>query len=187
MKNVLSIPVLFFLFGTVNAQTFTFIPADTMKYGNPGNVLYCSDSIKNNSASGYYVDVIRVLNDTAPKWQTSFCLDVCYPPSADSARFYLLPNAAQVFVLDFYSDTIPDTSTVLMKFKNVSAPANTVYQKFYAITLQGLGVNNLSKEVGVKIFPSPVIAGNSFNFRISGNENKNYALLIYDEIGRAHV
>ena len=184
MKNLF--PALFFCswFCSTHAQTFTFANTDTLQYGSPGSTLGCSDSIKNNSASGYYVDVIRMLNDTAPNWQTSFCLDVCYPPSTDSARFYLLPNAAQVFVLDFYSDTIPDTSTVLMKFKNVSNPANTVYQKFYAITVQGLGVNSLSRETSVKIFPSPVTAGSSFDFRIAGNEKYNYSLLIYDALGR---
>lgn len=164
------------------AQTFSFSPNDTLRYGNPSNVLACTDSIKNNSSTGYYVDVIRILNDTAPNWQTSFCLDVCYPPSVDSARFYLLPNAAQSFILDFYSDTVPDTSTVLMKFKNVSNPANTVYQKFYAITLQGLGVNNLYRETGVTIFPSPVIANSPFDFKISAGND--FSLLIYDALGK---
>lgn len=183
MKKFLFAAVLLSCSGIINAQTFSFVPLDTIKYDSPGNVVYCSDSIKNNSASGYYVDVIRVLNDTAPNWQTSFCLDVCYPPSVDSARFYLMPNSVQMFVLDFYSDTIPDTSSVLMKFKNVSNPSNTVYQKFYAITLLGLGVNSIAAETSVKIFPSPVTAGGTFCFRIAGN-NENYSLLLYDAYGK---
>ena len=168
------------------AQTFTFVPADTIEYGNPGDVMSCSDSIKNNSSTGYYVDVIRVVNDTAPNWQTSFCLDVCYPPTVDSARFYLLANSAQKFILDFYSDTIADTTTVLMKFKNVSTPSNVVYQKFYGITLQGLGVNTVSNQTSVKVFPSPVIAGNTFCFRISDKQNisEDFTLLLYDVFGK---
>ena len=186
MKKTLTSLCLASLFLVTQAQTFTFVPADTIKYDSPGNVLYSSNSIKNNSSTGYYVDVIRVVNDTAPNWETSFCLDVCYPPSADSARFYLLPNGVQMFVLDFYSDTIPDTSTVLMKFKNVSTPSNVVYQKFYGITVQGLGVNDGSKETGVKIFPSPVIAENTFCFRIlqKQNSSEDFTLLLYDVYGK---
>ena len=186
MKKILATLCLVSLFLGTKAQTFTFVPADTIKYDNPGNVLYCSDSIKNNSSTGYYVDVIRVLNDTAPNWETSFCLDVCYPPSVDSARFYLLPNGVQMFLLDFYSDTIPDTSTVLMKFINVSTPSNVVYQKFYGITVQGLGVNTVANQTSVKIFPSPVIAGNTFCFRISDKQNisEDFTLLLYDVFGK---
>ena len=190
-KKILAFISFIYLFIGVNAQTFSFVPADTIKYDSPGNVLYNSDSIINNSSTGYYVDAIRVVNDTAPGWETSFCLDVCYPPSVDSARFYLLPNTVQMFILDFYSDTIPDTSTVLMKFKNVLNPANVVYQKFYAITLLGLGINSNPsfKETEIKIFPSPAIAGSTFCFNISDKQNANddFTLLIYDVCGNRAI
>ena len=169
------------------SQTFSFSGTDTMQYGAPGNQLACVDSIANNSSTGFYVDVIRVLNDTAPNWQTSFCLDVCYPPMTDSARFYLMPNAKQSFILDFYSSAIPDTSTVLMKFKNVLTPSNVIYQKFYGITLAGAGTNTISslQKIKVKIYPSPVIAGSTFCFNISDKQNQadDFILLVHSIYG----
>ena len=171
----------------VSSQTFAFSATDTIQYGAPGSQLACVDSFVNNTSTGFYIDAVRVMNDTAPNWNTSFCLDVCYPPSVDSAQFYILPNSKQSFILDFYSDTIPDTTIVLMKFKNVLTPANVVYQKFYGITLAGLGTNNLSasQNIKVKIYPSPVIAGNTFCFNISDKQNTNddFTLLVYDVCG----
>ena len=167
-------------------QSFSLQLIDTIKYDSPGSVIALKDSLVNNSATGYYVDVFRVVNDTAPNWETSFCLDVCYLPSVDSARVYLLPNAGQVFILDFYSDTLPDSSTVYMKFKNVADPSNVVYQKFYGVTINGLGINPLyaQKDVSVKMFPSPVTSGGSFTMHISDTNNRHdFSMIIYNLIG----
>lgn len=180
---------LFFTAGSITAQTFTFVVADTITFGSPGSVIFCKDSIKNNSSAGYYVDVVRVVNDTAPNWETAFCLDQCYPSSTDSARFYLPADSSQSFILDFFTDTIPDTSRVMMKFKNVSNPSNTFYQWFYGITIPGLGINNNagSKNVKVQLSPSPVIAGSAFRFSITDmqNESNDYILIIHGIYGNA--
>jgi len=170
------------------SQTFTFTPTDTIQYGSTnGTQFSCYGTLINNSSTGYYVNVLRVVNDTAPNWETGFCLDVCYPPPGiDSASVYLLPNAQQLVLIDFFPDTVADTSTVLMKFANAINPSNIVYQKFYGITVQGLGVNTIAKEVGVKIFPSPVTANSTFCFRISEKQNisEDFTLLLYDVYGK---
>jgi len=170
-----------------HSQTFSLTNIDTIKYAGPGSPLYCKDSLINNSSTGYYVDVVRVQNDTAPNWQTYFCLDVCYLPSVDSARVYLLPDSSQVFILDFLSDSLPDSSTVLMKFVNTINPSNVVYQRFYGISVAGMSVNSVSKEAGVEIFPSPVATNSTFCFRIADKKNKseNYSLVLYDVCGKS--
>ncbi len=186
LKNIY-ITFVFLSYATINfAQSFSVVAADTIAYGNPGDVIFCSDSIKNNSATGFYVDVIRVINDTAPNWQTSYCLDVCYPPSADSARFYLLPSSYQNILLDFYSDTTPDTSMVLMKFKNVTNPSNTAYLKLWGITSKGLGVADIpSKNEYVNIYPSPIRSGMPFTLEVGKlYEEKDLSLILYDLTGK---
>ena len=177
-----------FLAATVlSAQTFTFTCADSVAYGVPGSGLYSNGIIHNTTPVGYYVDVIRVVNDTAPKWQTAFCLDGCYPPTVDSARFYLLPDTIQYFVIDFFTDTLPDTSTVLMKFKNVSVPSNVVYQKYTGIADPFAGLNELAeKNISVHVFPSPVLKGEQLCVRIADKSarSNNYSLFVYDLCGR---
>ena len=175
------------LFASLHAQVITFIPADTIAYGIPGSTIYVSDSIKNNSSAGIYVDVMRVVNDTAPNWKTSYCLDVCYPPSVDSARVYILANSFQMLLMDFYTDANPDTSMALMKFKNVSNPSNVMYQKLYGITDPNAGVNETHENnFSVNIFPSPVAPNTRFCFHIDDKYTnaKNYSLSIYDLVGR---
>lgn len=174
------------LFTSSFSQTFSFINNDTIKYASTnGSQFGCYDTLINNSSTGFYVNAVRMVNDTAPNWQTGFCLDVCYPPPVDSASVYLLPNGKQLFLLDFFPDTLPDSSTVLMKFTNAVNPSNVVYQRFYGITQQGLGVNSLSNETSVKIFPAPVSANSTFCFRIIDKKNgEDFNLMLYDVYGK---
>lgn len=176
------------MLNSLSAQnTFTFLAQDTLKYAAPGALITLKDSIINNSSTGYYVDVIRMENNLAPNWSSYFCIDLCYLPSVDSARFYLLPNERQPFLFDFDSDTsVPDSSTALMKFKNVSVPSNTFYQRFYGVTQAGLSVSSASNEVSVKIFPLPVVANSTFCFRISEKQNtsEDFTLILHDVCGK---
>lgn len=186
MNKIYLLLFLFSLYSAAKAQTFTFVNADTICYGLPGDAPHSSDSINNNSSTGFYIDVVRVQNNHPLNWGSAFCLDICYPAATDSVRYFLLPNEKQMFIMHFFTDTFPDdTGTVLMKFKNVSMPSNTVYQWFYGITMLNASVNTISKDVGVKIFPSPVMAGNTFCLRISDKTSGgDFTLLLYDVFGK---
>src|SRR3989304_7187345 len=140
---------------SAQAQTFSFPSGDTITYGTPTSLISCEDTFFNNSSTGYYIDIVRVVNDTAPFWQTYFCADQCYAWFTDSARFYILPNGNQPFYLDFVTSSMADTTHVLMKFKNVSNPTNTIYQMFYGITYAGFSVNELSNSFNISVFPNP--------------------------------
>ena len=168
-----------------DSQSFTFPPIDTIVYGGVSSIFGSIDTLVNTSSTGFYFDAVRVQNDTAPGWQTSFCIDVCYPPFTDSARVYLLPNAKQVFILDFYSSALPDTSTVLMKFVNVNNPSNIIYQRFYGISQPAGIVEHPASDI-VNIFPMPVHSTDAFSFTINepNSARNNYELLVYDICGK---
>jgi len=175
--------------GKTFSQSFTFYVPDTIVYGVPlvdsSTDLY--DSIVNNTANTLSIDVVRVENTTAAGWQTAFCLDVCYLPSVDSVRFTLQPNESQPFSFHFYTSATPDSGTALMKIKDVSNPATTVYQRFYAIT-QLTSVNELpAKNVNVSIYPSPVVAGNNFSMNIANvkSGSNEITLSVYNIYGSA--
>ena|SRR3990172_11664508 len=154
-KTLFTLGIVFSFVFSARAQTFSFPPIDTIKYGAPTDLFDCTDTVINNSGTGYYIDVVRVVNDTAPFWQTYFCVDQCYAWFVDSARFYILPNGKQHFILDFVTSSMADTTHVLMKFKNVSNPTNTIYQMFYGITYAGFSVNELSNSFNISVFPNP--------------------------------
>lgn len=186
-KNILLLLLFFALFFHSPAQTFSLVNIDTFVVDAVGSVPSCHATIKNNSSTGFYVDVLRLVNDTAPNWQTAFCIDVCYPPTTDSARFYLPANFTQGFLLEFFSDTLPDTSRVMMKFKNVSDPSNTFTQHYYGITDLTFGVHeSLANTLAVRIFPSPVLSGNEFTFHIleKSQISKKYSLQLFDLLGK---
>lgn len=188
MKKISCWVISCLLYSASFSQTFSILASDTIKYAAPTGMQFgCYDSLVNNSSTGFFVNVVRVQNDTAPKWQTGMCLDVCYPPSTDSASVYLLPNSSQVFILDFFPDTVPDSSSALIKFVNASNPSNVFYQRYHGITKVGVGVAEHSQKASVKIFPSPVISGTPFCFRITAKTNSDFALMIYDMIGKKFV
>lgn len=169
------------------AQTFSLINLDTLSIDSVGSVPSCHAKIQNNSSTGYYIDVLRALNDTAPSWQTAFCLDVCYPPQVDSARFYLASDSTQSFLLEFFSGPLPDTSKALMTFRNVSDPTNSISQYYYGITDLTFGIHeNITNNVVVKLYPNPVAPGSTFSFNISDKTGRlnDFSLLIHDIYGR---
>ena len=168
-----------------SAQNFTISMPDTIKYGSVNSTLGCVDTIICGN-SGLYVDVIRVQNDTAPNWSTSFCLDVCFPPFVDSARVYILPNGRITFILDFYSSSLPDSSTALFKFVNPNNPANVFYQRLYGITTPASVAAVNAPAVTIHIFPMPVSSGSAFNVFISDMNNSSGELRmnVYDMCGR---
>ncbi len=178
---------LYALLPHASAQTFTFTNIDTIQYGPMGATLACHGTIVNATSTGFYVDALRVLNDTAPNWNTYMCLDVCYPPQVDSARVYVSANSSQAFILDFITDaSLPDSSTALMKFVNPTNPSNVVYQKYYGVTQLTFGIGeSAANSTAVKIFPSPLQPNSTFCFRItdSAPDRDTYSLVLYDVVG----
>jgi hypothetical protein len=184
MKKLLPALLLLVFSGKNFAQTFTLINDDTVAVGAPLSQFGCYDTLVNNSATGYYIDAVRVINDTAPGWETSFCLDVCYPSFVDSARVYILGSNTQPIIFDFIAAS-PDTSAALMKFKNVSNPSNTVYQWFYGIADPTFGLSNTSvQKVNVLFYPVPALSNSTITLGISGNQEDAFVLNVFDAQGR---
>lgn len=185
MKEIFALLLGGLLSSAVFSQTFSILANDTIKYAPPTGIQFgCYDSIVNHSSIGFFVNVVRIQNDTAPNWQTGMCLDVCYPPFTDSASVYLFPYSSQVFILDFFPDTIPDSSSALIKFVNASNPSNVIYQRYYGITKIGAGIEKYPQKVNVNIFPSPVTSGVVFCFRIFGMTESYFSVIIYDLMGK---
>ena len=174
------------------SQSFTFSNPDTAICGATGSDLEClGDSIINNTSNSLAVDVVRVQDDVGtPGWTSAFCLAVCYLPSKDSMRLVLTPHQHQNLLVHFYTSATADCGTVLFKIKDVNTPTNVAYQRYYASTQSdcaclNAGVNELSaNSAKVKVYPSPLIAGNDFNMNISNVQgSKEISLLVYSVYG----
>ncbi|MBI3501439.1 MAG: T9SS type A sorting domain-containing protein [Bacteroidetes bacterium] len=183
---LLIVVILSSLLGVVEgfSQALTIAMPDTSRCDTAGKDIECylGDTIYNSTPNTLDIDVVRVQNVAASGWTTAFCLNVCYLPTKDSVRFSLASNAHQKFILHFYTTTV-DSGTCYFKFKNVSTPSNTLYQRYYCSTLCVAGVNEHSTgKANVKIYPSPVMAGENFSIAISSEKNTGSMTLVFYNI-----
>lgn len=168
---------------------FTYTPTDTIRYGAIGNDLLCFAKLINNTSSAITLRVTREQNvmADAPNWYSAFCIEACYLPAVDSINYTLLPDTTVNFSFHFYTlnETLPDSATAVMKWKNTGNPSNTFYQKFYGITQTGFSVNDISAvSAAVSIYPMPVAARNVFSMNISNvKTSKPLSLVVCNMFG----
>jgi len=184
-----SIAVLLLISGISFSQTITYTPIDTIKYGPIGGEIICSARLINTSANAVSMRVTREKNvmGDAPNWTSAFCMKVCYLQTTDSVNFTFNPMDTVNFTFHFYTlnETLADSATAIMKWKNISTPSNTFYQKFYGITQTNFGVHAVSDEpANVSVFPMPVLSGSDFSMNISNvNTGKPVSVVIYNIFG----
>lgn len=179
---------LFFSTQKLFAQTFTYLQTDTIEYGAPGTEIICSAELRNATTSTISMRVTRIADvmGAAPNWTSAFCMDLCYPPTVDSILFSFDPDTVVYFTFHFYTDTIPDSATAVMRWRNTAMPSNTFIQRFYGITQNGFGVNNISENTArVNIYPMPIVSGSVFSMNISNikSTGNTLSLLVYDIYG----
>lgn len=189
MKNLFLISV--FLFGIgASAQSFTVSFPDTIVYGPAidSSALSCwtNDDVINVSGTTLALDVVRVQNVTPPGWSSAFCFQVCSQPSIDSIRAIMAPSEVVNIAVHFIITGVPDSSTILMKFKNANNPAEVIYQRFYGISQSTAGVNALFTANTLKLYPNPLAEGSNLNIELPSwlQDNGSQVLLICDMSGR---
>ncbi len=171
------------------AQTFSFIPTDTIQYDVPEAFIGMGNLLQNNTTDSITIEAVRVIDAKTTSggtdWITHFCLSVCFPPSVDSVRVKI-PPAGEYFILDIETNLTPDSQTVYMRFKDVTNPTYEVYQRFHTITVLGNGVIGSSpKQADIKIYPSPAFSDDIINIDISNLKviDNNITLLAYSIYG----
>lgn len=146
-------------FGGLKAQSFTVSFPDTIVYGPAidSSSLSCwiNDDVINVSGSTLVLDVVRVENVTSPGWTSAFCFQICSQPTVDSIRAVMAPNEVVNIAIHFIITGIPDSSTILMKFKNVNNPSEVIYQRFYGISQNTAGINQNGDLSEVIVYPNP--------------------------------
>ena len=161
MKNKFIAIIIIFVLFTINkisAQSFTFsLTPDSISFGLPGgNDIVVKGDISNAGTTDLNIDVLRKENNLPLNWGSYICIDVCMPPTADSARLYLPAGQSQTFRLSFIVTNVLDTANALIVFKNAGNSANKFKQRMYAITKNSIGISELyMKNESIKLFPNP--------------------------------
>ncbi|TAL59589.1 MAG: T9SS type A sorting domain-containing protein, partial [Bacteroidetes bacterium] len=194
MKKNYTLSITFILLSIFSGESFcqfTYTPLDTIEYGAIGTELICSAAIINSTPNAINMRVTREQNvmADAPNWESAFCMDVCYLRTTDSVNYTFDPMDTVNFTFHFYTEfeTSPDSTTAIMKWKNVNTLSNIFYQRFYGITQATFGVNDVSvHSASVSIYPMPVVSGDVFSMSVSNvKPSKNITLVVYNMFGGA--
>lgn len=160
--------------------SFVFVPAATNVYGAPGQTIYATGNLINNSTNDVLIAVVKIQENYAPAWDAAFCMGICYATSVDSTTIRLAVGDTMHFSLDFFTSLIPDSSKVMVGFRNLDAPANQYSELFRGYTT-GVDVMENVNEVLFEVYPNPC----SSLLRIVIDNNENDAeFFIYDINGK---
>ncbi len=167
--------------------TFTFhLEGDSGVTGPVGQTIYAHGNFINSSDDTAVIRAIRAEENLPAGWASSICIDVCYPPTTDTAIFYLPPGDTQSYVMYFYTDSLPGSGDILMRFENVTSPTNSFQQRFYCTTLLS-GISSTGTDIPESYFldqnyPNPFNPTTLIKFGVQ--KAGKVTLRIYDLSGR---
>ncbi len=172
--------------------SFTYtLSVDSIVRGIPGETLYVSGELRNNSPTeGVAIIVGRLLENVPAGWTTALCTDICNDYRVDFDTVYLLPNATLSVSMDFMTDPLlPGQGMVRMGFRNLFYPNNRFIQNCYAST-EATGLFETTStgaaEQLVRTYPNPCPKGGLLRVSIAEGVGEAVRLLvsIADQQGR---
>ncbi len=112
-------------------QTFSFVTDHTELTDTLGHEVVFDGSCTNLSTNPITLRFVRTLNDLPPHWESSMCLDVCFPPTTDTILTSpLQPAEVRPFSLHVYPLVEQGTGYVrvlAMNSRNLSDTIGILY------------------------------------------------------------
>lgn len=172
--------------GDSRAQSFTFVPEDTVLSAPLGTELVFNCTITNTSANTLTVQIIRTLNNLPQSWESAMCVTACYPPEVDSiVAPQMNPGDTLPFSMHIYTLTNIGTGIVRVVSSDAHNPED---QRVLSFTGNGTATevtsnpNTLSEFSLLQNYPNPFNPSTTIEFRTS---NPGFVILkVYDLLGR---
>ena len=161
--------------------SFIFTPTAPNVYGSPGQTIYATGDLINNSSADVLIAVVKTQEIYASGWNSAFCLGVCFSTTVDSTTIRLSPNDTMHFSLDYFTSLTPDSSFVKVGFRNLGFPSNQFTQWFMGNT-NAVSVMESANEETFEIYPNPCTS--ILNFKITNNSGHNNEYFIYNINGQ---
>jgi hypothetical protein len=125
-----------------NSQTFTFVTADTARSGLLGSEIVFDVTITNTSAITLTLGIARSVNQLPDGWESSMCLNVCYPSTTDSVfttpafgSSPLAPGESRPFSVHVYTTTTNGTGIVTIVARNTRDANDVRVTTFHATSI----------------------------------------------------
>lgn len=139
---------------TSASGTFVVNPLSLVAWGSPGQMIYATADIINNSADDALIEVVKIQENYAAGWNSSFCIGICYLTTVDSTTILLAPGDTAHFSLDFFTSATPDSSDVRVGFRNVNLQ-NNAYSYWFDGYTSPVGIAEENSAPSFTVVPNP--------------------------------
>ena len=173
------------------AQTFTATIADTIRVDTLGSEIIFGIHVKNVSTGNISFYAVRKLNQLPQGWQSSLCLDSCFPPNTDSiattpefASTPLTPGEIREVSIHVYPNTTYGTAHIKLVFGNLRTLSEQYTYNFAASAFVA-GVQDKTAPGKYFIsanYPNPFNPSTVIKFSIASGSP--VVLRVYDMLGK---
>jgi hypothetical protein len=173
-------------------QTFTFAAPDTARSGLLGSEIVFDVTITNTSAIALTLSIARTVNQLPPVWESSMCLNVCYPSTTDSilttaeyGSSPLAPGESRPFSLHIFTTTNNGTGVITIVARNTREANDYRALTFHATSIPVSVDGNENAPRIMKLtqnYPNPF--NPSTSFRLSVAQALWTSLRVYDLLGK---
>ena len=171
--------------GGVNGQFEFSMTGSNTVIGDAGQTIFVYGTLENTSDEGVEIEVKRMQENVPSGWETSMCIDVCYPTSLDYTTLYLDPGESKTYTMYFYTDSIPGSGMTRMGFRNINNTQNFFLQDMFAETILSTATEMIDNQFEILFFPNP--ASDFAKLSIAPfllNQYKNLSIEIIDGKGK---
>ena len=144
--------------GGNNGQfSFQKVSQDTV-YGPPGMTIYTEAELINEGTEPVEILVKRLINDLPGGWESSLCIDVCYPTSVDSVVILLEPGEIQHFIFYFYTDSHSEGEGYgRIGFRNTADFQNKFVYDVWGVTSSSTSTHSQEPLSELAVYPNPTV------------------------------
>ncbi len=126
----------------LTAQTFSFVPEEVVLSDTIGAEIVFDATVSNLTQTPQTLVFVRTINLLPGLWESSMCMDVCYPSTVDTfvttaeyGSSPLQPGESRPFSLHVYAFETAGTGTIRIVAQNARAPGDSIGILFTATAL----------------------------------------------------
>ncbi len=175
----------------LGAQTISFIPRDTVVFGEAGSELIVYIDLTNNSNEPQTVFIVRSIENLPQNWTSSLCFALCFAPSVDSVvtnQTYgsspLQAGETREVSLHFFTTSKPGTGMVRLEAGTITDPNNRVIIEVEGSTISTSVEENDEKQFDFILhqnYPNPFNPSTIISYRLQ--KTGRVVIQIFDILG----
>ncbi len=139
-------------------------------YGTVDNMIAAHITFTNTSDDDVLIDFVRESESIPAGWSTALCTDLCYSPGIDSTTVFLTPGESEEVRLDFFTDAMPATGSVILSCTNHYDPTNSYSFTINAESISAINITDFANNISGNAYPNPATTGSVIHVKTNNQQ-----------------